>query len=82
MRNQVSVELVFCKIIWIKHLNQGCMIERDDLLSLSQHATDVVISRNVLWPSFHNKFSYLYWSVSCLLWYMNVIGANEILVPS
>lgn len=59
------------KVVWL----------RADL-SLSQHAIDVVISRNVLWPSIHNKFSYLYGSVSCLLWHVNVIGANEILVPS
>lgn len=61
-----------------KQFNQHCVAVRTDLLSLSQYAVDV-ISRNKLKPSVHNKFKYLYGSVSCLLWQVKVIVANEML---
>lgn len=75
------MDLTF-SIIWAKQFNPGCVSGRADLLSLSQYAADVVISRNVLWPLIHNKLNYFYWSVSCLLWLVNINVANEILGPS
>lgn len=73
-----SVELTF-SIVWTKQFNQGCVALKADLLPLSPHAVDAVISRNELQPSVHNKWNYLYGSVSCLLWQVKVIVANETL---